>query len=208
MSQIALAYVDRQKEREINEKRRRKMMKKTTFCSKSKLYMIDFYNSFQKYIHCEIIFLSEQEQKQNNSNTNCLAFAAFGDQGVVKIQRTFSNPSYRYIFLKVSKKQYDNAKKFCENQIGKKYDSQSASWRLLVWPIRKSINDTWWCASFVHACLQKIDLLKYYQINTLDVDDIVSLVNEHPERILDIGFTPYQMKITSDATLDDLFDVK
>ncbi|KKK90635.1 hypothetical protein LCGC14_2721030 [marine sediment metagenome] len=205
MSQIALIYVDRQMERDENYKRRQKMMKKTTFCSKLKLYMIDFYNSFQKYIHCEIIFLSEQNK---NNNINCLAFAAFEDQGVVKTQRTISNPSYCYIFLKVSKKQYDNAKKFCEYQVGKNYDSQSASWRLLVWPIRKSINNTWWCASFVHACLQKIDLLKYYQINTLDVDDIVSLVKEHPERILDIGFTPYQMKIASDATLGDLFDVK
>lgn len=206
---MALAYIDRKKEKEINSKKYEEMMKQIKCCSLSKLkfYMTNIYNSFQKYTHCEIIFLSESTIRKKN--INCLAFAAIADQGLVRIERTFSNPAYRYIFFNVSKEEYNNAKKFCESQVGKQYDFKGASWRLLVWPISGN-NNCWWCASFVHACLKKIGKLKYYEINTLDVDDIVDLVNQQNERKTEnnIAFTPYQLKIATDTTVNDLFSIQ
>lgn len=188
---IALAYVDRLKEREFNKERRKQHAAQDNngscccCCSPLRESVISLYNSRQNFIHCEIAFPSEATGDQ------CLAYGVFGDRGVEEMKRTFSNPSYRYIHMNVTADQYTKAKVFCSRQKGKPYDAVAASWRLVIWPPRAT-GRSWWCASFVHACLQQMGMLKHYKLNTLDVDDIVSLIEQqYSNRKMALAMTPH-----------------
>ena len=190
---IGLAYVNRKKEREFNKDKYDNASGFVNCCSIDSLrnWTIDQYNCKQRYIHCELAF------SLPNDKQNCLAYGVFEDKGVFKQERAFTNKSYEWIFLNCTKHQYASVINFCEDQLGKQYDYSSTSWRLIACPII-SDKKKWWCASFVHAALQKAGLLKHYSVNTLDVDDIVDLVSEQKQRIVQ-GATPYLLQ---SATMD------
>ncbi len=196
---LGLAYVNREKEREFNKAKYEAAASEWTCCSIDSLrdWVIERYNSKQKYIHCELAFSIPDDEH------NCLAYGVFEDKGVVRQKRTFSNESYQWIFLNVTPVQYTAVSKFCNQQVGKKYDYSSTGWRLIACPI---ISDkiTWWCASFVHAALQKAGLLKYYSVNTLDVDDIVELVSKQQKRIIQSS-TPFMFQSATDVYSKNMF---
>ena len=184
---IGLAYVNREKEREFNKDKYEREDSDWSCCSIDSVrdWVIERYNSKQKYIHCELAFAIP-------NGPNCLAYGVFEDKGVVEMQRTFSNKSYQWIFLTVTQEQYNSVIRFCKKQVGKPYDYSSTSWRLIACPIVADYKQ-WWCASFVHAALQKAGLLKHYTVNTLDVDDIVDLISKHKKKIVQ-GSTPFMLK--------------
>ena len=185
---MGIAYVDRTQERKINEAKYKKLESQRPFFSWDNI--IDWYSRNQNYIHCEVVFpIDEGGIKQTN---NSLAFGVFSDKGVFKMERSFSNPAYSWVYLWVTVDEYFRARNFCENQVGKKYDHESTSWRLVLWPTfipDKDATERWWCGSFVHAVLQEIGMLKTHRLNTLDVDDIVRLVHNSTRKIS--AFVPH-----------------
>ncbi len=183
---IGIAYVDRKVYRKQNKQNFARLKRKQRFCSfeRLKTKINDVYNSIQTYVHCEIVFDSS-----NIEGKTCRAYAAL-EEGVITMERTFSNPAYRWIYLSITNDEYLKAIEFCENQVGKEYDTIATSWRLLVWP-PTATQDKWWCASFVHAVLQKIGMLRNYSLNTLDVDDIVNLISQS-ERKTSMRMTPLE----------------
>jgi hypothetical protein len=189
---VCIAYVDRKTEEELNKNREKNT---DIYKDKTGLYrfftsimetIIRRYNSQQNYVHCEVVF------PVDNSPGECIAFAVFSDLGLVRQQRTFANPSYNYIWLSVSKEDYWNSYQFCMDEVEKKIKfDYSGVKRMPVWPRNPPITRSLWCASFTVCFLHKIGILKYYRINTLDVDDIIEILNQSNRKIL--GFTPLQM---------------
>ncbi len=168
-------------------------------CSCLRNSAIRLYNSKQTYVHCEIVF------SLAGNTVNCLAYAVFEDKGVVKMKRSFSNPAYRWLYFAISESEHARMIDFCEKQLGKAYDGAAASWRLMVWP-PKSRGDRWWCASFVHASFRQIGMLRDYAVNTLDVDDIVSIV-EFSTRRIGVAMTPYHIRGAQQKYAKDMFGV-
>ncbi len=174
---VGFAYVLAEKEKEVNADRHRRRSNEGCRCSPTRA-MLSAYHGKQTHTHCEIVFPSDADELA------CRAYGVFGDKGVVRQQRTFSNPSYAWVYLAVTRRQYDSALAFCEAQVGKPYDFVAASWRLVVWP-PISTGERWWCASFVHAALQRAGLLRHHSVNTLDVDDLVGLVSASDRKLFD-----------------------
>ena len=61
-----------------------------------------------------------------------------------------------------------------------------------IWPKNKPSIKKYWCASFTVAALHKIGILKYYRINTLDIDDIIEILEKSNRKI--ISSTPLQLQ--------------
>lgn len=149
--------------------------------------IIKCYLKRQEYIHCEIVFPIEKKGNQQS-----LAYGVFQDTGVFEEYRTFTNPNYEYINLKVTSKEYDKILKFCQSQIGKEFDWFGAHISYF-WAFRQK--NKWWCGPFVVKALQKIKLLKYYKPETLSIDNIYYLCKEQGERnIINCHPNPYLNK--------------
>lgn len=196
---MGVAYVDRRQERLQNAKRHHAHLQGTRWWHFAE-HVTEWYMSRQKYVHCEIAFPDNDPRSDT-----CVAYAVFVDKGVVKMDRTFSNPAYHWIYLSITDEQYQTAMRFCEGQLGKPYDYNAAGWRLALWPPAAGGN-SWWCASLVHAVLQKVGLLVHHQINTLDVDDVVETV-KRSRRVIKVGMSPAELSTALVASEADLFGV-
>lgn len=202
---ITLAFVVHKTEQRRNRARYEAAARARGCCSIAALRakVIGCYNNMQRYSHCEVGF------PLVNGGDKVLAFASFSDKGVVKMSRTFSNTSYQYLHLTVTREQMIAAYKFGTSQVGAHYDGRSASWRLICCPPtvsrggRRASDSSWWCASLAHAILQHAGFLVHYRLNTLDVDDIVDTM-EHSLRTTE-GATPYVLGRALDGYEEDMF---
>lgn len=172
-SRIGIAYVDGKKERRQNKDKYKKLESDMSCCSLQYIqYLLQMkYKKSQKYVHSEILFCYGK-----NSNV-ADSYGVYEASGVTRQQREFTNPSYKFIFLNVTLREFDMIHDFCKSQLGKDFDYTAASWRLLIYP-PKCKGNKWWCASYVHAALKKIGLLRDYRLNTLDNDDLISLLRK------------------------------
>ena len=175
-SRIGIAYVSGAQERKINKKKYKNEESSMSCCTlQYGNYLLQMgYKKKQKYIHSEIIFCY---------NDNCSyadSYGVYENTGVTRGDREFSNKAYKFLFFSVSELEFDTIFAFCTKQLKKKFDYAAASWRLLIYP-PKSDNLRWWCASFVHAALKTLNLLKDYRLNTLDNDDLVDLIRHSKE---------------------------
>jgi hypothetical protein len=197
-----------------------------------RMRMIDMYNSRQENTHVEVAFpldtlpaghldfvrrrarevgkdenlqagLGNSGKGQVDTSECVLAFAAFGEgRGVEPVLRPFSNKAYQFLHLRVTRQQYTEALLFATKQIGKPFDSDGASWRLMVWPVAPT-HKRWWCASLSHAILKRAGLLLYYQLNTLDVDDVVRYVKQ--SKCVIEGQLPRQGRLGAEAFAGRMF---
>jgi hypothetical protein len=170
-----------------------------------KTKLIEMYYSSQKYMHCELAFFLQ------NGQENVLAFGAASDLGVFKKERTFSNPSYDWIFLKTTRAQALEIFFFCENAVGQSYDPVGVQWSK-VWPSYpyqdSSGQKTWWCSSFVVEALQLMGLFNTVIPQTIDIDDIIAFLEEHPLRITHL-MTPFRLNAAVQKFRQDaLSDIK
>lgn len=201
---ITLAFVVHKTEQQRNRARYEAAAQARGCCSLAALRAkaIGCYNNMQRFSHCEVGF------PLVNGGDRVLAFAAFSDKGVVKMSRTFSNTAYQYLHLSVTSEQMQQAYAFAKRQVGASYDGRSASWRLICCPPRvtngkRASDNAWWCASLAHAILQRAGFLVHFRVNTLDVDDIVDIVERSPRTTE--GATPYVLGRAIDTYEDDMF---
>jgi hypothetical protein len=228
---LILAYNVRERNEKLNAVRLEKERAKRSLCSARswRMWMIDMYNSRQENTHVEIAFpldtlpqghldyvrqrareVGKDENlqaglgKRRSDTSECvLAFAAFGEgRGVEPVLRPFSNPAYQFLHLRVSRQEYMTALDFATKQIGKPFDSAGASWRLMVWPVAPT-HKRWWCASLSHAILKRAGMLLYYQLNTLDVDDVVRYVKQS-KRVTE-GQLPLTRRLGAEAFANRMF---
>lgn len=189
---IYLTFMNREQDMKLNSER----PGLPSICTPRGVWerMVAKYNSWQKYIHCEVAFpfdavrqarrkpgsskaLMILDSRGSKAEENVVAFASFKHTGVKKIERSFSNKAYRYYTLKLTRTEFDKALRFAARCRGMPYDD-AASARVVCWP-PASDGTKWWCASLTHAILQRAGFLKNYALNTLDVDDIEKLMRRH-----------------------------
>lgn len=175
-TRIGIAYVNGVKERRLNKKKYKKLEREIPCCSFQYVqYLLQMnYKKRQKYVHSEILFC------YGKSSSTADSFGVFEGTGVTRQQREFGNRAYNFIFISVSMPEFDTIFNFCNEQLKKPFDYTAASWRLLIYP-PKSTNRSWWCASFVHAALKRIGLMTNYRLNTLDNDDLITLIEKSRE---------------------------
>ena len=173
-TRFGIAYVLGKKERKVNKAKYEKIERELTCCSLQYIqYVLQMnYKKRQKFVHCEILFC----YKANLDYAE--AYGVYEKDGVMIQKREFKNPAYRFRFLSITSSEFDLIYDFCQKQLNKPFDYQSASWRLLIYP-PKCTGKLWWCASFVHAALKKIDMLTNYRINTLDNDELIKLIKNN-----------------------------
>lgn len=195
--QIHLAFMDRNQDLKFNSERHPST---PSMCTPNGLWerLVGKYNSWQRYIHCEVAFPMEQaaavRKRRNPSKrllklkstgkareVNVVAFAAFKYVGAVMVERPFSNKAYGFITLRVTRHEFETALRFAKKCVKKPYDD-GASARIVCWP-PESTGAAWWCASLTHAILQSAGFLQRYRVNVLDVDDIVMIMENHEQAI-------------------------
>lgn len=193
---IAIAYVDRELEEQINKERHKdkKYNRESSWMTEIWEFCTKIYLSTQRYIHCEIVFPSAIP-----SNESVIAYGVFSNEGVFLKHRTFNNPSYRWIYLQASAEEVGVAKEFCNAHIGKKFDSRGMRWSP-VWPTTLD-QSRWWCNAFVVSALQSVGILKHYPANALDTDDIVQLLSHHPRVTAGISPRVFSQHIKKGSTL-------
>ncbi len=190
---VGVAFVSREKDLKLNAKAYAEAAaRRQTGCClgwcfcELKRAVYDAYTSSREYIHCEIVFPTDGDR------TKCVAYPVFSDgesSGVTKQMRTFSNPSYDMIYLTVNPTELKKIVNFCDEHVGDKFDYVATGWRFVVCP-PEATRETWWCASFVHAALQEINILTDHRLNTLDVDDIRGELESNPRKISFGGAPP------------------
>ncbi len=171
-----------------------RLFQKTLFAAKLKA--IDMYNASQKYMHCEIAFFLKEDNE-----IDVLAFGAASELGVFRKKRTFSNPSYRYIFLETTRAQALEIYHFCDSCVGQQYDIVGVQWSKfwLSLPYEdENGNRTWWCSSFVVCALQRIGLFNTVLPYVIDIDDIISVLERHRLRLTNHA-TPYELEQATKA---------
>lgn len=167
-------------------------------------YFLEKYIYEQNYIHCEILFPEVKDQYEN-----CLTFGVFEECGVWKKYRSFNNPEYDYLYLKVNEKEYLKIYNFCADaeKKGQKFDF-IGSRISLFWPLR--FKNKWWCTTFVVESLQKgANILKYYISTSLTVDDVFNLlyqskrlmIGEHPNAFNSRNYQTWVDNISSHQTI-------
>jgi hypothetical protein len=153
----------------------------------------------QKYMHCELVFPPEDPDSYK-----VLAFGVNMEQGVFKIERTFSNNAYDWIFFTVSKKNKLRLKEWCMRHLGGNFDGKGMK-KMYFYPRVRIAKDEsnkenkklWWCSSFVAAGLQSIGLLnRDLPPTALDVDDLYFFIKDHP-LIDDSAVPPYNYHLFS-----------
>jgi hypothetical protein len=156
---------------------------------------VEVYYASQKYMHCELAFFLKNGSETGSKDV--LAFGAASELGVFRKERTFSNPSYEWIFLKTTREQALDILFFCESCVGQSYDNVGVEWSK-CWPsypyVDKANKKTWWCSSFVVEALQVMGLFNTVIPQTLDIDDIIAFLEEHPLRIINL-MTPFQLNM-------------
>ncbi len=207
---VGVAFVSREKDLELNAKayaqgvarRRTGCCFGWCFCE-MKRAIYDAYTSSRTYIHCEMVFPADGD------GTRCVAYPVFSDgesSGVSKQMRTFSNPSYDVVYLTVNQRELTKIVKFCDEHVGDKFDYVATGWRFAVCP-PEATGETWWCASFVHAALQEINILADRRLNTLDVDDIRQELESSPRKI-SFGGAPSDRRALEDTIQTNFFGKK
>lgn len=190
MDWIAVAYLDPElaDEMEVSEKRKSRLEK--IYNERGNIqFMIEYltqkFVSKQKYIHCEIVFIKDGILK-------CVSYAAFADFGIQRLERTYQKDSYKWFFISSTQKQREKLMKWCDEQVGSPFDAAGLR-RLLYWPRknlkRKNKKTHWWCSSFVISALQQIDLFKYINPASIDVEDVIALLHS-TKNIEAIGVLP------------------
>lgn len=230
-SRIIVAHVVRERDEQLNSKRHAEARAARSWCSVRtwQAQFIDYYNRSQENTHVEVAFplssLTDGDMERvrrkaramgKNPNLmagaklrgvdeqDCvLAFAAFGDRGVEVVKRPFSNPAYKSIHLRVTRDEFLAAFNFAIEQIGKPFDSEGASWRLMVWPARPT-HKRWWCCALTHAILKRAGMLTWYPLNTLDVDDVVRFVRASSRR-MHAAMMPRHQRLAESRVTDRLF---
>ncbi len=230
-SRIIVAHIVRERDEQLNAKRLAEARASRSWCSVRtwQAQFIDYYNRSQENTHVEVAFplsalttgdmqrverKAREKKKYKNlmagaqmrgvDEQDCvLAFAAFGDRGVEVMKRPFSNPAYKSIHLRVTREEFLAALNFAIDQIGKPFDSEGASWRLMVWPARPS-HKKWWCCALTHAILKRAGMLTWYPLNTLDVDDVVRFVRASSRRI-QAAMMPRSQRLAASRVTDRLF---
>ena len=204
---IYLAFMDRNQDLKFNSERHPST---PSLCTPNGVWerLVGKYNSWQRYIHCEVAFPLDQaadvrrrgnpsrrllklKSKGKARQVNVLAFASFKHVGVVMVERPFSNKAYGFYTLRVSRHEFEAALRFAKKCVGKPYDD-GASARIVCWP-PESTGAAWWCASLTHAILQRAGFLCQYRVNTLDVDDIVTIMEDH-ERSIEGVLLPVEVR--------------
>lgn len=182
---IALTYVDRVKNDELKKAQQARERNQRTYINNQnesifswiKAKIVDAYINSSMYVHCEVVF-PPTESSLHERKSPC--YGVYSDQGVFSGERTFANPAYSWIFLKVNRSEYTKAVTFCVNQVGKPYDS-TGMMRSVIFP-KKMNEDRWWCVSFAIRALQEAGILRYVNPAAMDVDDLVYVLSKHPRR--------------------------
>jgi hypothetical protein len=99
----------------------------------------------------------------------------------VDAKRTFSNPAYEWVFLRVTASELRALRDFCKQQMGKPMNVGGAR-RSPFWP-RASRGDSWYCAEFCVAALQHIGMLQTFNPGSLMIDEIHHLLRSS-ERLI------------------------
>lgn len=193
--EITLAYISRERDEEVNAVRHAEARARRRSCFSIhglRERAIDKYSEYQRYTHTEIVFRLDAlspdvhaRYARHARSGDVLAIAAYGDKGVEIKPRPFTNDAYQYITLSCSASQFRRALEFAIDQSGKPYDAAGASWRLMLFPSAPTTS-AWWCASLTHGILQKAGMLKTYPLNSLDVDNIVTLIEKSSRKRVSI----------------------
>jgi hypothetical protein len=190
---IGIAYVDTEKQQqELNKRRKNKKKNKNTGCMNALFeWFAMFYLSDKKYCHCEVAF---QKESGNYDDLTCLAYGVFTDKGVFEEKRTFSNPAYQWIYIKITEQQKINAIKFCKSQVGKEFDYWGAH-LMPFWAGKEPKGDKWWCGSFTLAALHHANILTECRIGAMNIDNIIEILENHPKKINSMSpYDVYQMQ--------------
>jgi hypothetical protein len=181
MSTIGIAYVDGKMEAELKKNSaqvKRKYSVTPGLFQTLYHHLVSYYQGTQIYTHCELVF----PQERSNSGTY-LAYGVFSDEGVFVRERTFTNPAYKVLYLSLPRKNVSAALAFCKSQVGKGFDEIGMRYSA-VWPLRTSPKKRgWWCTAFTATALQRAGVLREYQPNSLDTDDIVGLLSLHTGKV-------------------------
>src|SRR5687767_13378512 len=104
---IGVAYVDQQKEYEINRERHSDLRynQGTSVMALIKEAITSIYIKYQRYSHCEVIF----PMRDSHITGMCQSYGVFSNAGVVAKERTVSNPAYDTTFLKLSEAEFYKA---------------------------------------------------------------------------------------------------
>ena len=151
----------------------------------------EWYVSHQTYSHCEIAIPNETEV--------CTAYGVFSSKGVFQDERTFKNPSYRWIFLETTEREFNLMRNFCVKQLGKEYDP-TGPFISVVKP--RPCVTKFWCVPFVVQALQKAGLCKFLNASALDVDDVIQYLLMHPKRV--DGFDRQRLKLFETDSLESI----
>lgn len=187
---IAIAYMDRERDQKVNNERYQKRLeekendKSRTSWNKLVDWLTDWYMTHQEYVHCELAF------PDPTNDSVCTAYGVFSNCGVFASERTFGNPSYQWIFLSVTCREAEIVREFCRKQLNKPFNSTGPH-RAVIWP-QRAIQSRWWCVSFTVSALQTIGIMKYYRGETMDVDDVITIMEQH-RRVM-TGVLPSRLK--------------
>lgn len=199
---IGFAYVDRLTEMEINKelhKDEKYNTEKSAFATAYEL-ITNLYVGNQRFVHCEIVFPMTDSEETGEY----LAYGVFSNVGVFCKKRTYKNPAYRIIYLRISPMESQIARDFCAPLVGKPFDAVGMRWSP-IWP-QKVDNTRFYCISFSMTVLRRIGILKTYPPTSLDTDDIVELLDNHPRKLNGVMSTRIHTHRSS-GTLS-LFDKK
>ncbi len=192
---VGLAFLDRKKYQTLiqGKKNKKPETQKSPWPSfKKRLFkkLMDIYLAKQSYTHCEICFWDA-----DLPGTKIKAFTALEHEGVTMMRREFNNNAYTWIHLQVTVKEYGQLFEFCKTQTTKKYDARSTGICFPIWPYECNGLENggeFTCSSFVHAALRHIGILKCFDLNRLDTDDIYMLIDDCPDLKCE-GITPKEL---------------
>jgi hypothetical protein len=163
-------------------------------------WLVSWYLSKQRFFHVEIAFFKPELAREGK----CVAYGVNAAEGLVRKERTFGKGSYDWICMDIcDEEKVKRVRMYCEQEEQKSivYDTRGAQ-RTCLWP-RKPLEGKSWCVAFVVNALQQADILKGYNGETLDCDDVISMLQQHPfaKQIL----SPHQLKqVTSENFLFSL----
>jgi hypothetical protein len=151
------------------------------------------YLGSRTYIHCEIAFFKKLQHRKPGDN-NCLAFGVVLERGVFQMERSFSKGGYSWIFLKVTPAQILNMYVFCMDLVAhkEKYDGVGVQ-RSKIWPkfASNKKRDGWWCNLFVTEVLQSGGFFTTVVAETLEIDDMYHLLENHEKRFIGMS-SPFE----------------
>ena len=146
------------------------------------------YLTKQTWLHIEVAFFGPD----SNDTGKCTAFGVTRD-GAFKQERVFRKDSYHWIFIDLKDETSLNTMRaFCEREVRKnaRFDVMGVR-RAVCWP-RPPLKNHYWCVTFAVKALQQGGILKYYRPETLDVDDVIAMLENHPCTM--IGLSPNNVK--------------